>query len=78
MPRYYFHISTPVGMETDENGVEFGTLEEAILDARRSGRAMATEEESDLAIETVSRCSFEISDEEGSIVAKVPFVGHDA
>jgi hypothetical protein len=78
MPRYYFHIQTPIGRKPDDDGLEFTSLEDAILDARRSGRAMVADEPDDTAVEVVSRCSFEISDESGRVVAKVPFIGNDA
>lgn len=40
MPRFYFHIRDGDLLEIDPDGLEFATLEYAVLDARKAAREM--------------------------------------
>jgi hypothetical protein len=74
MPRYYFHVRSPLGLETDRQGLEFESVEEAVADARRAGAEILLD---DAVEETRSRSTseFEIVDASGNVVARVPFTG---
>ena len=74
MPRYFFNVRSPSGLERDPQGLEFPTLDEAIADARKAGAEILLDravEES----EKRSSATFEIVDDSGQVVAKVPFSG---
>jgi hypothetical protein len=74
MPRYFFNVRSPSGLERDPQGLEFPTLDEAIADARKAGAEILLDravEES----EKRSQATFEIVDASGQVVAKVPFSG---
>ena len=74
MPKYYFHVRSPSGLETDPHGLEFPSLDEAIADARKAGAEILL----DRAVEDSqkhSQATFEIVDASGQVVAKVPFTG---
>jgi hypothetical protein len=72
MPRYFFHIRSPQGRVTDETGIEFNSLDEAIADARRARGEMIA----DAAMEDPSNSSsaFEITDPSGRVLATVPLL----
>lgn len=74
MPRYYFHVRSTAGLETDRHGLEFDSLEEAVADARRAGAEMLLDQAVE---ETQSRSHsvFEIADASGKVIARVPFSG---
>jgi predicted peroxiredoxin len=74
MPRYFFNVRSPSGLEMDPQGLDFPNLAEAIADARKAGAEMLLDravEES----EKRSQATFEIVDDSGQVVAKVPFSG---
>lgn len=71
MPRFYFHIRDGDLLEIDPDGLEFATLEYAVLDARKAAREMLAEKL--LANEHVNGQRFEITDETGTIVETVTF-----
>ncbi|HEY8245789.1 MAG TPA: hypothetical protein VIG38_00695 [Hyphomicrobium sp.] len=74
MPRYFFHVRSPTGLETDPQGLDFDNLDEAIADARKAGAEILL----DRAVEesqTHSKSTFEIVDASGQVVARVPFSG---
>jgi predicted peroxiredoxin len=74
MPRYYFHVRSGTGLEMDQHGLEFDSLDEAIADARKAGAEMLL----DQAVEETrsrSQAVFEIVDASGNVVARVPFSG---
>lgn len=71
MPRFYFHIRDGDLLEIDPDGLEFATLEYAVLDARKAAREMLAEKL--LANEHVDGQRFEITDETGTIVETVTF-----
>ena len=74
MPRYFFNVRSPSGLETDQQGLDFPNLDEAIADARKAGAEILL----DRAVEeshTHSQSTFEIVDASGQVVAKVPFAG---
>jgi hypothetical protein len=76
MPRYFFHVRSPSGLEVDPQGLEFSSLDEAIADARKAGAEILLDravEETRLHGRSVS--TFEIVDAAGEVVAKVPFGG---
>ncbi len=72
MPRFFFHIRSADARETDQTGIEFSSLEEAIDDARRA----RTEMRVDAAAEphTKSTKVFEITDEQGRVLATIPLL----
>ncbi len=74
MPLFYFHVRSHAGLEKDQQGLEFGSLDEAIADARRAGAEMLLDkavEEAPARVES----AFEIADASGKVIAKVPFSG---
>jgi hypothetical protein len=71
MPRFYFHIRSPSGLEQDSQGLEFDTLDAAIADARKAGAEILLDEAVEEA-KRQERASFEIVDDTGRVVAKVP------
>lgn len=74
MPRYYFHVRSPLGLEQDRQGLEFESVEDAVADARRAGAEILL----DNAVEekrSRSTSEFEIVDACGNVVARVPFSG---
>ena len=74
MPKYFFNVRSASGLETDLQGLEFSSLDDAIADARKAGAEILL----DRAVEESgkrSQATFEIVDTSGQIVAKVPFSG---
>lgn len=74
MPLFYFHVRSTAGLEKDQQGLEFDSLDEAIADARRAGAEMLLDkavEESPAPTES----AFEITDVSGKVIARVPFSG---
>lgn len=69
MPRFFFHMWTNGHLERDAEGITFGTLEEARIDAEASLFEMASD--------TLARgkkpdtLTIDISDETGAILAHV-------
>ncbi|WP_336491110.1 DUF6894 family protein [Methylobacterium nigriterrae] len=74
MPRYYFHLRTPDGLQWDEEGVPFAGLEAAYLDACRTIPAMTAELQRTGTRPRQLLCYvFEIADAEGQFLMEVPF-----
>ena len=75
MPQYFFNVRSPSGLETDPQGLEFPSLDDAIADARKAGAEILL----DRAVEESQKhaqATFEIVDAaSGQVVAKVPFSG---
>ena len=71
MPRFYFHIRDGEVHEIDPQGVEFDSLEHAVVDARKAAREMLAEKL--LADEHIDGQRFEIADETGEVVETVTF-----
>jgi hypothetical protein len=74
MPKYFFNVRSASGLETDPQGLDFPSLDDAIADARKAGAEILL----DRAVEDSqkrSQATFEIVDASGQIVAKVPFSG---
>lgn len=71
MPRFYFHIRDGNFREIDPEGVEFASLEHAVLDARKAAREILAEKL--IADEPIDGQRFEIADESGEVVETVPF-----
>ena len=71
MPRFYFHIRDGEFFEIDPEGLEFASLEYAVLDARKAARDMLAEKL--LADEHIDGQRFEIADETGEVVETVTF-----
>jgi hypothetical protein len=71
MPRFYFHLRSPKGVEQDDTGLEFAGLEDAYLEACRT----IPELSADFAREerNPARYAFEITDPAGSFLMDVPF-----
>ena len=72
MPRYFFNVRSPSGLETDPQGVDFANLDEAIADARKAGAEILLDRAVEEA-QTDSQSTSEIVDASGQVVAKVPF-----
>jgi hypothetical protein len=71
MPKYFFHLHTENSIEPDSVGVEFPSLGAAMADAQRARREYLR----DAGIEDPReerRCRFEITDQEGHVIAMVP------
>ncbi|WP_245409256.1 hypothetical protein [Shinella sp. WSJ-2] len=71
MPRFYFHIRDGDVHEIDPDGLEFASLEDAVVDARKAAREMLAEKL--IANEHIDGQRFEIADETGNVVETVPF-----
>lgn len=71
MPRFYFHIRDGDLFDIDPNGLEFASLQHAVLDARKAAREMLAEKL--LANEHIDGQRFEIADETGEVVELVTF-----
>jgi len=71
MPRFYFHIRDGNFREIDPEGVEFASLEHAVLDARKAAREILAEKL--IADEPIDGQRFEIADESGEVVETVMF-----
>ncbi|WP_314092879.1 DUF6894 family protein [Shinella sp. M31] len=71
MPRFYFHIRDGNFREIDPEGVEFASLEHAVLDARKAAREILAEKL--IADEPIDGQRFEIADESGEVVETVTF-----
>lgn len=71
MPWFYFHLRGPKGLERDDTGLEFASLEVAYLEACRSVPAMGAE----LAYteKNPARYAFEITDVSDTLLIEVPF-----
>ena len=71
MPLFYFHLRGPKGLERDDVGLEFASLEVAYLEACRSVPTMGAE----LAHteKNPARYAFEITDASGALLMEVPF-----
>jgi hypothetical protein len=71
MPRFYFHIREGDLFEHDIEGVELSSAEEARREAEDSAREMVAE--AVLRSEVIDGRLFEVTSEDGSVVATVPF-----
>lgn len=71
MPRFYFHIRDGEDLEIDPQGTVFDSLEAAITDARMAAREILAEKL--LNDEVIDGQCFEIADENGEVVEKMPF-----
>jgi len=71
MPKFFFHIRDGETLEVDPEGVEFPTLESAVLDAQAAAREMLAERL--LAGERLNGQRLEIADETGTILQVVTF-----
>ena len=68
MPKYFFNVRSASGLETDSQGLEFPSLDDAIADARKAGAEILLDQKH-------FQATFEIVDASGQVVAKVPFTG---
>lgn len=71
MPRFFFHIRDGDVHEIDPEGLEFASLEHAVIDARRAAREMLAEKL--VADEPIDGQRFEIADDTGRVVETVTF-----
>lgn len=71
MPRFHFNLRTGAGLEPDEDGLVFGSLEAAYLDAWRAACLLWGEMLGKRQDPTV--CCFEITDEEGQLLTELHF-----
>ena len=67
MPRYYFHIRDSVGLIKDTEGLELTSLRRAIEEAEASAASLAKQRKY-----MPTRCTIEVRDHEGLILAVVP------
>ena len=74
MPRYFFHVRSPSGLEPDPEGLEFDCLEDAVADARVARAEILVDEAVDGHRQHRRESVFEITDQTGQIVARVPFI----
>ena len=70
MPRFFFHIHYGAVHEIDSVGLEFASLEHAVLDARKAACEIVAENMGD-AVTGWQR--FEIAIANGEVVVVVPF-----
>jgi hypothetical protein len=68
MPRFYFHLHTGNAVQKDQEGVEFPSLEAALADAHQAWREHLTDE----GIDDPRQCHFQITDDQGRVLAVVP------
>ena len=71
MPRFFFHIRDSDSFEIDPEGVEFDSVEDAIVDAKAAAREMMAE-----MLRTGQQLDgqrFEIADERGRVIEILPF-----
>lgn len=71
MPKYYFHIRTPLELDVDDIGLDCASAEDAVVHAIKAAKEIISEWVLDG--HPVHNEAFEIADEEGAIVATVPF-----
>jgi hypothetical protein len=71
MPRFFFHIFNGDSRETDPEGSEFNTIDEAVEEARMAAREILAEKV--LSGDEIDGSRFEITAEDGSIVEAVTF-----
>ncbi|WP_075292604.1 DUF6894 family protein [Pararhizobium arenae] len=71
MPKFYFHVRAGSELEPDPSGVDFPSAEAAKSDATEAAREIL----SDMVLtgEPIDGETFEITDEVGNLVARVPF-----
>ena len=71
MPRYYFNIRSSTGLIVDPDGTDLPDLAAALTEAERSARELLA----DLlkAGATLDGQVFEISDDSGELLARLPF-----
>ncbi len=71
MTHYFFHICSRTERIEDREGADFATLEAALIEARLAAREILAE---DLRKGHVDKTRlFEIVDDEGRLVARMPF-----
>ncbi|AWN41674.1 DUF6894 family protein [Methylobacterium durans] len=74
MPHYYFHLRTPDELEWDNEGVSFGSLDDAYLDVCHAISRIASDLiQSGGQRARILRYAFEIADVGGGLLMDVPF-----
>jgi hypothetical protein len=71
MPRYFFHLDTPRGLERDDIGLDFAGPDDAYLEACRAIPELTADILRDRGRPT--DCTFLIADEAGDILLQIPF-----
>lgn len=71
MPRYFFHLRTPHGLERDDTGLDFAALEDAYLEACEAIPSLAADALRNRQHPT--DYAFHISDASGRTLLDVPF-----
>ena len=71
MPRFYFHLRDGASHDVDFEGLDFPSLEHAVLDSRKAAREMLAEKL--IADEPIDGQRFEIADETGQVPETVTF-----
>lgn len=71
MPKFFFHIRDGEAVETDPDGLEFPSLESAVLDARNAAREILAEKL--VNGDRISGQRFEIAAEDGTVLETVLF-----
>lgn len=71
MSRFFFHIRDDESFEIDLDGLDYPNVEKAVHDAQIAAREMIAEKV--IRGERIDHQRFEIADENGMVVAIVPF-----
>lgn len=71
MPNYYFHIRSSAGLIRDPEGIELPDLDAALAEAKRSARELLADLLKEDAV--LDGQTFEISDADGLVLARLPF-----
>lgn len=71
MPHYFFHICSRTERIEDREGADFDTLEAVLAEARLAAREILAEDLRKGQLDETRR--FEIVDDQGRMVARLPF-----
>lgn len=71
MLKFYFHVRRGERLELDEEGTEFTSFEDAYDDALEAAREIVAE--AILTRQSIDGDSFEITSEDGTLLATIPF-----
>ncbi len=70
MPKYYFHLRGPDGLDNDDEGLDFASVEAAYLEAIKAVPGMGSIWPP---LRRTNRYGFEIADARGTVLMAVPF-----
>lgn len=69
--KFYFHVRSHDGHDIDEEGIDLPSIDSARDEARKAAREMVAELV--LRAESIDGMRFEIADQDGSVLATIPF-----